>query len=180
KNLLVIVFLVISQVIIAQSKGTIKGFLADKETNNEPLPFANIQIKGTTIGTTTDFDGNYFLNVPAGSHVLVFSFLGYQTVEKAFVIEAGESITINEIMSAEEGVSLEEVVIKSFTSKETASALMLEQKKAVAIKTSIGAQELSVKGVSNAEGAVTKTAGVSKGSKNIVVRGLGDRYNSTT
>jgi len=60
---------------------------------------------------------------------LVFSFLGYQSVEKAFAIEAGESITINEIMSAEEGVSLEEVVIKSFTSKETASALMLEQKK---------------------------------------------------
>ena len=180
KNLLVIVFLVISQVIIAQSKGTIKGFLADKETNNEPLPFANIQIKGTTIGTTTDFDGNYFLNVPAGSHVLVFSFLGYQSVEKAFAIEAGESITINEIMSAEEGVSLEEVVIKSSSSKEAASALLLDQKKAVVIKTTIGAQELSVKGVSNAEGAVTKTAGVSKGSKNIVVRGLGDRYNSTT
>jgi len=182
KKFLVIVFLVISQVIIAQSKGIVKGFLADKETNNEPLPFANIQIKGTTIGTTTDFDGNYFLNIPAGSHVLVFSFLGYQTVEKAFAIEAGESKIINEIMSAEEGVSLDEIVIKSSTTKESVSALLLEQKKAVVIKESIGAQTLSKIGVSNAANATTKISGVTKseGSGNIYIRGLGDRYLSTT
>ena len=56
----------------------------------------------------------------------------------------------------------------------------MESKKAVSIKTTIGAKELATKGVSDAAGAVTKTAGVSKGSKNVIVRGLGDRYNSTT
>ena len=181
KKFLSIIFLVVVQVVVAKSKGTIKGFLADKETNNEPLPFANIQIKGTTIGTTTDFDGNYLLNVPAGNHVLVFSFLGYRTIEKTFTIAADESVTINQIMSAEEGVSLEEVVIKSSTSKETASALLLEQKKAVVIKESIGAQTLSKIGVSNAANATTKISGVtrSEGSGNIYIRGLGDRYLST-
>ena len=53
KRILFIIFLALSQLITAQSKGTLKGILTDKETNNEPLPFANVQIKGTNIGTTT-------------------------------------------------------------------------------------------------------------------------------
>ncbi len=111
---------------------------------------------------------------------MVFSFLGYKSIEKAFSIKAGQTVTLNQIMSAEEGVALDAVVIKASTSKETATALIMEAKKAVSIKTTIGAQELATKGVSDAAGAVTKTAGVSKGSKNVIVRGLGDRYNSTT
>ncbi|WOC40955.1 Plug domain-containing protein [Polaribacter sp. HL-MS24] len=89
-------------------------------------------------------------------------------------------MTIDQLMSAEEGVALEEITIKSTVNKEKVAALILEQKKAVSIQTTIGAQELSQKGVSNAAAAVTKTAGVSKGAKNVIVRGLGDRYNSTT
>jgi len=180
KKILFVAFVALSQVLIAQNKGTLKGLLTDKETNKEPLPFANVVIKGSTVGATTDFDGKYSIKVPAGTHVVQFSFLGYKTIEKTFTLKADETIVINQLMSAEEGVSLDEIVVKSSTSKEKTSALILEQKKAVSIKTTIGAQELSVKGVSDAEGAVTKTAGVTKGSKNIVVRGLGDRYNSTT
>jgi len=60
--------------------------------------------------------------------------------------------------------------------------LLLEQQKAVIAVQSVGVRELSRKGVSDAEGAVTKVAGVSKqdGVKNVFVRGLGDRYNATT
>ncbi|QTE24132.1 TonB-dependent receptor [Polaribacter cellanae] len=180
KKFLCIAFIALSQVLIAQDKGTVKGLLTDKEMSNEPLAFANVLIKGTAIGSTTDFDGLYSFKVPAGTHTVQFSFVGYKTIEKVFTIKAGETVTLNQLMSAEEGVGLDEVVVKSSTSKEKTSALILKQKKAVAITTTIGAQELSVKGVSDAEGAVTKTAGVSKGSKNVVVRGLGDRYNSTT
>ena len=163
----------------AQDKGRLTGLLIDKEANNEPLPFANVIIKSSTIGATTDFDGKYSFSVPAGTHIVSFSFLGYKTIEKSFTIKAGETVTINQLMSAEEGVALDEITFKSTTSKEKKSALILAQKKAVSIKTTIGAQELSEKGVSDAAGAVTKTAGVSKGPKNVVVRGLGDRYNST-
>lgn len=45
------------------------------------LPGANVQVKGTTTGTATDFDGNFTLNVPANAATLVFSSIGYQTVE---------------------------------------------------------------------------------------------------
>ena len=180
KKILFVTILLITQIIVAQNKGTVKGLLTDKETNNDPLPFANVFIKGTTIGASTDFDGNYLLKVSAGNYTIVFSFVGYETIEKPITVKAGETITLNQAMGANEGVSLEEVQIQATVSREKETALILEQKKAVSIKTTIGAQELSKKGVSDAAGAVTKTAGVSKGSKNIVVRGLGDRYNSTT
>ncbi|MCL7764799.1 TonB-dependent receptor [Polaribacter sp. Z014] len=182
KKFLFIALLAFSQLIVAQSKGTLKGVLTDKETNNEPLPFANVLIKGTAIGTTTDFDGNYILNVSAGKHTVEFSFLGYKTVEKSVTIVDGESVTLNQILSAEEGVSLQEVVIKAATARESVSALLLDQKKATVIKESIGAQTLAKTGVSNAANATTKISGVTKseGSGNIYIRGLGDRYLSTT
>lgn len=177
---ILLITLFISLIVNAQDKGNVTGLLTDKEYGNAPLPFANVQLKGTTIGTTTDFDGMYTLSLAPGNHTIVFSFLGYKKIEKTFIISPGKTITINQLMSAEEGVALEEVIVKSSTSKEKVSALIIEQKKAISIKTTIGAQELSKKGVSDAAGAVTKTAGVSKGSKNVIVRGLGDRYNSTT
>lgn len=182
KKFLFITFLALGQIIAAQSKGTLKGLLTDKETNNEPLPFANVVIKGTTIGATTDFDGNYEFKVPAGTHTVVFSFLGYKTIEKAFTIKAGETLRINQVMSAEEGVSLDEIVVKSSSSKEKETALLLEQKKAVVIKESIGAERLSKIGVSDAATATTKISGVtrSEGSGDVYIRGLGDRYLSTT
>ncbi|WP_405609824.1 carboxypeptidase-like regulatory domain-containing protein [Polaribacter sp. Asnod1-A03] len=182
KKILFITLLALCQFVNAQDKGTLKGLLTDKETNNEPLPFANVLIKGTTIGTTTDFDGNYTLSVPAGNHIVVFSFLGYESIEKPFTIKGGETVTINQLMSAAEGVSLDEVVVKSSTNKESASALLLEQKKATVIKESIGAQTLAKIGVSDAATATTKISGVTKsqGTGDIFIRGLGDRYLSTT
>jgi outer membrane receptor protein involved in Fe transport len=110
----------------------------------------------------------------------VFSFLGYKTLEVPVTVKAGQTVTINKTLEAAEGVALDQVVIEASVSKETQNALTVEQKNAVSIQTKIGAEELSKKGVSDATGAVAKTAGVSKGSKNIVVRGLGDRYNSTS
>ncbi|WP_299672153.1 TonB-dependent receptor [uncultured Polaribacter sp.] len=182
KKILFIAFIALSQVLIAQDKGILKGVLTDKETNNDPLPFANVFIKGTTIGTTTDFDGNYTINVPAGTHTVVFSFLGYKSVEKLFTMKAGETVIVNQLMSAEQGVGLDEIVIKSSTNKESVNALLLEQKKAITIEQKIGQQELIKKGVGDAATALTKTTGISKqqGSGNVFVRGLGDRYNITT
>ncbi|WP_297801596.1 carboxypeptidase-like regulatory domain-containing protein, partial [uncultured Polaribacter sp.] len=182
KKILFITLLALSQFINAQDKGTLKGLLTDKETSNEPLPFANIIIKGTAIGTTSDFDGNYFLKVPAGNHIVIFSFLGYKEVEKSFSIKDGETITINQLLSAEEGVALDDIIIKTSSSKESASALLIDQKKAVVIKESIGAQTLAKIGVSNAANATTKISGVTKSesSGDIYIRGLGDRYLSTT
>lgn len=182
KKFLFVIFIAFSQIAISQDKGTLKGLLTDKEANNETLPFANVFLKGTNIGATTDFDGNYSFQVPTGTHIVSFSFLGYKTVEKTFTIVASQTVVLNQIMSAEEGVALDEIVIKSSVGKESASALLLEQKKATVIIESIGAQTLAKVGVSNAANATTKISGVTKSesSGDIYIRGLGDRYLSTT
>ncbi|SHI75819.1 TonB-dependent receptor [Algibacter luteus] len=162
----------------AQNTGSLVGTLTDKEFNDEPLAFANVLIKGTTKGTTSDFDGVYKIeNLEVGSHILEFSFVGYETQQISVSIIAGEVTELNVAMSAS-AASLDEVVITTTTKRESETALLLEQKKAVEIKQSIGAQELSRKGVSDAAGAVAKISGVSKqeGSSNVYVRGLGDRY----
>ncbi|MCW1954111.1 MAG: carboxypeptidase-like regulatory domain-containing protein [Flavobacteriia bacterium] len=168
----------------AQETSSIVGLLTDKENNNEPLAFANVLITGTTIGTTTDFDGLYEIsNLTPGVYSMEFSYLGYETVVLPNVeVVASKVTTINVPMSASQGVMLEEVVITVSAKKDSETALLLEQKRATTIKTSIGAQELARKGVGNVAAAVTKTTGISRqeGSGNIFVRGLGDRYNVTT
>ena len=60
KSFLSVVILMFSAIVWGQT-GTIEGVLSDKEVNNEPLPFANVVIKGTTKGATTDFDGKYII-----------------------------------------------------------------------------------------------------------------------
>ncbi|MBQ0734647.1 TonB-dependent receptor [Aquimarina celericrescens] len=167
----------------AQETGTIAGKLLDKESNNQPLPFANVVVKGTTKGSSTDFDGLYEINdIPVGTYTIEFSFTGYQTVEVPNVLVEANKVSVVDATMGATAATLEEVVIKVVTNREREEALLLEQKAAVQIKESIGAEQLTRLGVSNASGATTKISGVSKtqGSGQIYVRGLGDRYLSTT
>lgn len=177
---LIVTFLLVTVLGFAQ-KGTITGTLTDKDLNNESLPFANVVVKGTNIGVTTDETGKYTLSIEAGTHTLQFSFLGYETIEEKVEVKAGETVTVNKALGSG-SYQLKDVVIQNTTSREKETALLLEQKKATEIKQSIGAQEMSRKGVSDVATAVTKTTGITKqeGSGSLFVRGLGDRYNSTT
>ena len=61
-----------------------QGQITGKVTSSDdgfPLPGTSVIIKGTTTGTTTDFDGNYELNNVAGDATLVFSYIGFTTME---------------------------------------------------------------------------------------------------
>ncbi|WP_053990838.1 TonB-dependent receptor [Mangrovimonas sp. TPBH4] len=182
RQLLFVFSVLFTTVFYAQNTGSVAGKLTDIDFNNEPLAFANILIKGTTTGTTSDFDGLYAIdNLDPGSYTLVFSFVGYETQEITVEVVAGKVTEVNVPMGAS-AASLDEVIITTTTRKESEAALLLEQKKATGIKTSIGAQELSRKGVGDVATAVTKVSGISQqeGSGSVFVRGLGDRYNITT
>jgi TonB-dependent receptor len=163
-------------------KGTLTGIVSDKDAANAPLPFANVLVKGTTNGVTTDENGKYALSLDAGSYVIQFSFVGYESSEVTVNIVSGKTQTVNGALGSG-GYKLKDVVITAISrNREKETALIAEQKNAIEMKQAIGSQELSRKGVSDAAGAVSKTAGVSEqeGVKNVFVRGLGDRYNSTT
>lgn len=73
---------------------TISGKVTDE--NNEALPFASVYLEGTTTGVTTNKEGNYSIELPGGSHNLVFQFIGYKIrKEKIQVAASDEKIVLN-------------------------------------------------------------------------------------
>jgi len=79
----------------AQSTGTIEGRVVDANGGSS-LPGANVVVKGTSIGTSTDGDGRYEIRgVPTGEQILTVSFVSYEDQSKTVTIEAGQTTTVN-------------------------------------------------------------------------------------
>ncbi|MGA0560175.1 SusC/RagA family TonB-linked outer membrane protein [Larkinella sp. VNQ87] len=82
----------------------VKGVVSDDKGNT--LPGATVSVKGTTQGTTTDAEGRFSINLPAGSNVLVISFIGMKTQE----VEVGTRTNLTITLVANDQ-SLDEVVV---------------------------------------------------------------------
>lgn len=72
------------------SQGTITGSVTDAELG-EPLPGANILVKGSTVGASTDFDGNFTINVSDNSGTLVISYIGFNEKEITYSLSGGSA-----------------------------------------------------------------------------------------
>ena len=102
----VLVLLLSSTVFFAQS--TITGVV--KDTNNQAIPGVNIILKGTTLGTTSDFDGNYSIpDIPNGEYTLIASYVGYDNFKKQ--ISLNSKNTVIDIIIKENAESLDEIVV---------------------------------------------------------------------
>jgi TonB-linked SusC/RagA family outer membrane protein len=164
--LLTFLFLVGMQLTYAQTR-TINGTVTSSD-NGEALPGVTVQLKGTTVGTITDFNGKYSLSVDLGQgNVLLFSYVGMATQE----IPIGSSNTINVVLKPS-ALAISEVVV-------TAMGVSREKK-------SLGyaVQEVSNEDLTRAKdpnvinSLAGKVAGVSVrnstnlgGSSNILIRG---------
>lgn len=108
------------------SDANVFGHVLDKETG-EHLPFITVILKGTTIGTTTDNSGHYFLkNLPEGKFTLEFKYLGYKTVTREVKLEKGKTQEVNVEME-EDRIALDGVVVsanRSETSRRLAPTLV--------------------------------------------------------
>lgn len=81
------------------------------EANGEPLPFATVYVQGTTTGTTTNLQGEYFLTLDNGSYQLVFQYVGFRhQVEKVTV--AGRPVQLN-VALENESIQLQEIEVKA-------------------------------------------------------------------
>ncbi len=71
----------------------VSGRISDEEGN--PLPFASVFVKNSSSGVSTDFEGRYFLELPPGTYLLVYSFLGYEDIEKLIEIREKQHLIID-------------------------------------------------------------------------------------
>lgn len=107
KKFLTLLFLSIVTLVGVSAQKTVTGTLIDEE--GLPLIGANVLVKGTTIGTISDIDGTYSLDVPAGSEVLVYSYTGYISQE----IEIGGR-TVIDLALAQNTQLIDEVVVVGY------------------------------------------------------------------
>lgn len=97
-------YLMVMFPLCAFAQGTVSGTVTEASTGN-PLPGANVVVKGTSNGTTTDFDGNFNINVNAFPATLVVSSVGFTSQE--INVNSAQSISV----ALEDGVALDEIVL---------------------------------------------------------------------
>ena len=100
-----------------QKQFTVTGIIKDK--TGEPIPGANVVVKGTTNGVVSDMDGNFSINISESPSTIQFSFMGFKTVEKAVRAEEKGLIIVLE----EDAETLDEVVVVGFGTQKKASVV---------------------------------------------------------
>lgn len=93
--------------ILQQAQKQIGGRVTD--TKGQPIPGVTVVVKGTSIGTVTDSNGDFTLRIPTGADILQFSFIGLKTQE----IKIGNRLIFNVVME-EEVTELEEAVVVGY------------------------------------------------------------------
>ena len=152
---LITLFFFIFTAFVSAQTGKLAGVVIDGEFN-DPLPFANILIKGTTTGTTSDFDGIYGFELEEGTYNIIFSFAGYETKEVSDVsIKAGHVFGIDVTLITN---SLE--TITSSIGKNTEAEVLNTHKKSVSLIDGLSGQRIKKTGESNLGSAIKGVPGI--------------------
>jgi hypothetical protein len=165
-----------SQLAIAPKPARIYGAVYNVATGD---PLAKATIKVAEINqTTTGLGGEYSIQVPAGSHILLFSREGFiaRTIESVDVAP-GESKELNTVLSPE---GYGEVVNVTADRSNDVADMIEERKSATTISDTISAIEIKKDTASNAAGVLQRVPGVSQVNRFVFVRGLGERYSNTS
>jgi len=166
-TILLISFIAFSNVVSSQSVkvyGSISNTL-----NNEPIPFANIIIEGTTIGATSDINGNYeILNLNAGAYNFKCSYIGFNTdIQSEIKVSSNKSLRLDFFLSENSELLGEVKVTGNTFNKTQASPVSLRTINASEISKSAGGNRDISRVVANLPGVAT-----SSGFRNdIIVRG---------
>ena len=164
---LVLVLLLVAGIpaAFAQSR-TVSGKITDP--SGAPVQGANIIVKGTNVGATTNADGNYTINVPSGSNTLVVSYVGHTSQE----LNIAGRTTVNVSLSEDQG-ELERVVVTALGIEKSQKALGFSQT-TVSGENFTQAREISTANALAGRVAgvnVTKVASGPAGSSRVVIRG---------
>ncbi len=170
KWLLVAIVMVTSTAMFSQGKLT--GVVKD---NSGPLPGANVVVAGTTVGTTTDFDGKFTLSVKTASGTLEVSFLGYKTKKVSFNISGG-TVDLGTIMLEADSETLSEVVVTGVIdiAKDRETPIAVSTIRAAEIQEKLGSQEF-VEMLNTTPSVYATKQGGGFGDSRINIRGFDQR-----
>ncbi len=180
KKLFVLISICFPLVVHAQH-GKIRGTIFDGKTG-ESMVGVNLVVKGTTMGTTTDLDGRYSLDIEEGTYDLQVLYISYQpmTIE-AVKVKADEVTLLDDIRLEESPLTIDEVVVRAEAIRSTETALQTIKRNSTVILDGISSSRMDLIGDATAVEAAKRITGVSiEDGKYIYVRGLGDRYTKTT
>lgn len=177
KACLLFLSMIISGFICAQN-GSISGSIKDSTTNEEIIG-ALIQIEGTELGASADFEGNFIImDVPPGTYNLKIQAIGYEPlVLRNIVVRSGENTEVNTAMKVPEiGV----VKVKGRRITNSSSAVVEEIKEADIVSSGIAKEEITRTGDRDAAQVVRRIPSVTLMDNRFVnIRGLNERYNTT-
>jgi outer membrane receptor for ferrienterochelin and colicins len=114
KNFILLIFLLLGNISMeAQRANSDANLIGDVQCNGEHVPFINITLDGTTIGTTTDATGHFqIVNIPEGTYTVRVSGIGYVSTSRSFTAERDKTIELKFIVE-EDVLNLEEVVVSA-------------------------------------------------------------------
>ena len=162
--------------------GVLNGKIIDKTFGDELAGVTVAALKNGSLiqGTVSDLNGDYSMDIEAGTYTIEVSYVGMakQTFPNV-VIVAGQVKTINVALSDNVEV-LGEAEVKGEAIRNSEIAVLGIQKNAIAVQDNISGQQIKRLGTSNAGESMKQVTGASlEGGKFIVMRGLGDRYSIT-
>jgi len=174
KRFLFILSLIVCANALAFSQSGTKNVQGQIKDDGGILPNATIKVKGTTVGTVSDGDGNYQIQLPADSDTLLFSFLGYKTQE----IAVGNQTIINVTMIIE-STELEEMVVVGYgvQSKKVTTGAIESVSADEIVATPILRAELALQGRTPGV-QVTNLSGQPGEAPTVRIRGTGTTGNS--
>jgi hypothetical protein len=106
------VLLLISTATIAQSTGTIRGFVYDRD-NGEPVIFTNVFLKNTSFGASTDVNGYYSISrIPPGNYTLMVTALGYDTASVEIALKRGDILN-ERLVIGESSIQMDEFEVSA-------------------------------------------------------------------
>jgi outer membrane receptor protein involved in Fe transport len=165
----------------APTKIRVTGRVLDRQ-NAVPLPGVPVELVGSTTVVYTDVDGRYVIDVPAGAHVLKVAMAGYD--ERTINVDAQSGSTVTVDVGLSMAGFAEEVTVQADVTdgnSSTAEAQLLDRKRSAVVSDNIGAEEMKDNNDNNAASGLSRVTGLSVvGDGYVFVRGLGERYSSTT
>jgi TonB-dependent receptor len=162
-----------------QATGRITGSVVDEKTG-DPMIGATVQVEGLNAGAMVDLEGKYLLrHVPAGSHTLVVSMIGYAQKKITGVAVGTDKTTKIDVTLQEQILETEVIEVTAKSVENTEAALLKARQNALSISDAISAEDISRGGQSDAAGAMSRVTGASVvDGKYVFIRGLGERYSS--